>query len=148
MRLNWTTRVCGSHVQLVPYRRLHVSKYHDWMKDPHILEMTASEPLSLQEELDMQLSWKNDPDKLTFIIYALRDGGDETNGEVQSIKNKESIDGAVNGDCEAASPLKTETVPPTTTQVKVSWFEYLLLTCRTQCNYVQMYRHELAATRI
>lgn len=31
-----------------------MAKYHDWMKDPTLLETTASEPLSLDEEYDMQ----------------------------------------------------------------------------------------------
>ena len=40
----------------------------EWMKDPFILEMTASEPLSLEEEIDMQQSWALDPKKATFIV--------------------------------------------------------------------------------
>ncbi len=38
--------------------------------------MTASEPLTLDEEYDMQLSWKEDPKKCTFIVLALEDGDD------------------------------------------------------------------------
>jgi hypothetical protein len=30
------------------------------MKDPYILEMTASEPLSIEEEYAMQATWKED----------------------------------------------------------------------------------------
>jgi hypothetical protein len=28
--------------------------YHEWMKSPELLELTASEPLTLDEELEMQ----------------------------------------------------------------------------------------------
>jgi RimJ/RimL family protein N-acetyltransferase len=38
------------------------------MKDPALLEATASEPLSLEEEIEMQQSWRDDPKKCTFII--------------------------------------------------------------------------------
>ena len=38
------------------------------MKDPYILEMTASEPLSLEEEIEMQQSWAIDSKKVTFIV--------------------------------------------------------------------------------
>jgi len=30
------------------------------MQDPYVLEMTASEPLSIEEEYDMQKSWQSD----------------------------------------------------------------------------------------
>ncbi|XP_020530771.1 N-acetyltransferase 9-like protein isoform X3 [Amborella trichopoda] len=58
----------GEKVVLVPYMRDHVPKYHQWMEDPSLLEATASEPLSLQQEYDMQLSWTQDPNKQTFIV--------------------------------------------------------------------------------
>ena len=45
---------------LVPYRKEHVPKYHEWMKSPFLLEMTASEPLTLDEEYEMQKSWLED----------------------------------------------------------------------------------------
>ncbi len=57
-------------VVLVPYRRHHVLKYHDWMCDPALLEATASEPLTLEEEYAMQQTWRDDPKKVTFIVLA------------------------------------------------------------------------------
>lgn len=36
------------------------------MKNPYILEMTASEPLSIEEEYEMQATWKEDQ-KSNFI---------------------------------------------------------------------------------
>jgi hypothetical protein len=46
----------------------HVPTYHTWMSDPDLLRLTASEPLSLDEELLNQQSWLLDPAKLTFIV--------------------------------------------------------------------------------
>jgi len=40
------------------------------MKSPFLQEMTASEPLTIQEEYDMQQSWHLDDNKCTFIILA------------------------------------------------------------------------------
>ncbi|KAJ3674040.1 hypothetical protein LUZ60_006032 [Juncus effusus] len=58
----------GEKVVLVPYMRDHVHKYHRWMQDPELLSATGSEPLSLDEEYQMHLSWTNDPNKHTFIV--------------------------------------------------------------------------------
>ncbi|XVF31869.1 hypothetical protein REPUB_Repub17cG0031500 [Reevesia pubescens] len=58
----------GQKVIMVPYMEAHVPKYHIWMKDPSLLQTTGSEPLSLQQEYDMQLSWNQDPLKTTFIV--------------------------------------------------------------------------------
>ncbi|KAI5981951.1 GNAT domain-containing protein [Pisolithus albus] len=65
----------GDKVVLVPYREEHVEKYHQWMSDPRLLRLTASEPLTLAEEYEMQKKWRDDPDKLTFIILAVEKEG-------------------------------------------------------------------------
>lgn len=51
----------------------HVEHYHDWMKDPGLLAATGSEPLSLEEEMAMQQSWRDDKHKVTFIVLARAD---------------------------------------------------------------------------
>ncbi|KAB2612223.1 N-acetyltransferase 9-like protein [Pyrus ussuriensis x Pyrus communis] len=58
----------GGRVMLVPYMKEHVPKYHDWMKDPALLQATGSEPLTLDQEYQMQLTWTQDPNKQTFIV--------------------------------------------------------------------------------
>lgn len=58
----------GEKVILVPYMKEHVPRYHVWMQDPAILQATASEPLTLDQEYEMQLSWVQDPLKQTFIV--------------------------------------------------------------------------------
>ncbi|KAL3714626.1 hypothetical protein ACJRO7_006517 [Eucalyptus globulus] len=58
----------GERVVLVPYTAAHVPKYHEWMQDPALLAATGSEPLSLDQEFQMQRSWTLDPLKQTFII--------------------------------------------------------------------------------
>ena len=68
MKTNWCTRLVGNKVILVPYTASHVEKYHQWMKSKELQELTGSEPLSLQEEFEMQKSWREDEDKCTFII--------------------------------------------------------------------------------
>lgn len=61
----------GERVILVPYMEAHVPKYHQWMKDPALLQATGSEPLTLDQEYQMQQSWNQDPNSSLshFIIF-------------------------------------------------------------------------------
>ena len=68
MRSNWTCQIVGSKVVLVPYREAHVEKYHRWMKSEELQELTGSEPLTLEQEKEMQMTWREDKDKCTFIV--------------------------------------------------------------------------------
>ncbi|KAM9831769.1 alpha/beta-tubulin-N-acetyltransferase 9 [Neosynchiropus ocellatus] len=68
MKINENTLLEGHQVLLVPYNAEHVPRYHEWMKSPELQQLTASEPLTLEQEYDMQKSWREDDDKCTFII--------------------------------------------------------------------------------
>mmetsp|Transcript_9295 Transcript_9295/g.56577 ORF Transcript_9295/g.56577 Transcript_9295/m.56577 type:complete len:202 (-) Transcript_9295:1181-1786(-) len=68
MKCNADIQIVGKKVVLVPYKKKHVQKYHEWMQDPSLQEATASEPLSIDEEYSMQKSWAEDEDKCTFIV--------------------------------------------------------------------------------
>jgi Acetyltransferase (GNAT) domain len=70
MLLNYETVIVGEKCVLVPYRPEHVIQYHSWMQDPALLEATASEPLSLEQEYEMQRTWRDDEAKCTFIVLA------------------------------------------------------------------------------
>ncbi|QRV90965.1 GNAT family acetyltransferase [Ceratobasidium sp. AG-Ba] len=109
MRLNENTAIIGQKVVLVPYRVEHVPKYHEWMTDPGLLELTASEPLTLEEEMDMQRKWREDNDKLTFIILARTRSADSPEairelpmvGDVNLfLKDAEAEDGTVKKEAE------------------------------------------------
>ncbi|KAH6918008.1 GNAT domain-containing protein [Coprinopsis sp. MPI-PUGE-AT-0042] len=60
----------SSNVVLVPYAKHHVPRYNEWMQSEELRELTASEPLTLEEEYEMQEKWQEDEDKLTFIILS------------------------------------------------------------------------------
>lgn len=75
---NRNTVIVGSKVTLVPYREEHVEEYHGWMQDETLLQQTASERLTLEEEYENCRSWREDPGKLTFIVKK----GDELVGDV------------------------------------------------------------------
>lgn len=68
MKINENHAFSTAKVLLVPYSAHHVPTYHAWMQDPDLQAATASEPLKLDEEYDMQRSWREDRDKLTFIV--------------------------------------------------------------------------------
>merc|ERR1711959_556424 len=68
MRANANLVIECDKIILVPYLEAHVLKYHAWMQRPDLLELTASEPLTLKEEYAMQKSWREDDDKCTFIV--------------------------------------------------------------------------------
>ncbi|KAM1175773.1 hypothetical protein ACFX19_028726 [Malus domestica] len=57
----------GRRVILVLYKNEHVPKYHEWMKDPALLQATSSEPLTLDQECQMQLTWTQDPNNTLFL---------------------------------------------------------------------------------
>ena len=48
----------------------HLPNYHEWMQDPFLLDATASEPLTMEQEIEMQKEWRDDEKKCTFIILA------------------------------------------------------------------------------
>ncbi|MEE6523519.1 hypothetical protein FKM82_022460 [Ascaphus truei] len=58
MRVNENTVLRGQQVQLVPYEPHHVPRYHEWMKSEELQRLTASEPLTLEQEYGMQGSWE------------------------------------------------------------------------------------------
>ena len=64
----------GKKLIMVPYMEAHVPKYHEWMLDPALLQATASEPLTLDQEFQMQLTWTQDPNSslslsVIFLIF-------------------------------------------------------------------------------
>jgi RimJ/RimL family protein N-acetyltransferase len=97
MRANAATVVTAPvapTLALVPYTRALVPTYHAWMEDAALRAATASERLSLDEELAMCDAWAGDDDKLTFIIVVAEEEGEARRAG-------------------AASTTATATAPPT-----------------------------------
>lgn len=102
MKINSNTKIIGKNIVLVPYRPEHVPKYHEWMKSEELQHLTASEPLTLEEEYSMQQSWLHDENKCTFIIIekqALERSGNEiesmigdTNLFLQELEDSQSAE--------------------------------------------------------
>ncbi|XP_067913922.1 N-acetyltransferase 9 isoform X4 [Heterodontus francisci] len=66
MRLNEEVFLEGRLAALVPYSAKHVLRYHQWMKSEELQKLTASEPLTLEQEYQMQRSWREDADKPSY----------------------------------------------------------------------------------
>ncbi|KAH7731225.1 GNAT domain containing protein [Aphelenchoides avenae] len=95
MRLNESTVIIGKRCALVPYHPKHVPKYHGWMQDPLLRHQTGSEELTLEEEFDMQAAWRNDEDKLTFIIVSPNYEKDEVAamvGDINAFFSEEGVE--------------------------------------------------------
>merc|ERR1719376_1990067 len=78
--------IVGTKVILVPYCKHHVAKYHEWMKSEELQHLTGSEPLTLEQEYEMQATWRDSDDKCTFIVLdknAFEE--EETNDEVKAM---------------------------------------------------------------
>ncbi|KAJ7427497.1 N-acetyltransferase 9 [Willisornis vidua] len=76
MKINQDTVLQGQKVTLVPYTAAHVPRYHEWMQSEELQRLTASEPLSLEQEYEMQHSWREDTDS-EHLKCSLREGGSE-----------------------------------------------------------------------
>ncbi|XP_041830842.1 N-acetyltransferase 9 [Melanotaenia boesemani] len=83
MKINDNTLLEGHKVVLVPYNAEHVPRYHEWMKSAELQQLTASEPLTLEQEYDMQTRWREDNDKCTFIILDKQQWADPSVEEEQ-----------------------------------------------------------------
>ncbi|CAF3629821.1 unnamed protein product [Rotaria socialis] len=84
MHINSNTILFGRTILLVPYGKHHVKKYHTWMENEETRELTASLPLTIDEEYEMQQTWLNDKDKCTFIVLS-KEIFDQTHDEIESM---------------------------------------------------------------
>uniref|UniRef100_A0A8B9SW44 N-acetyltransferase 9 (putative) n=1 Tax=Anas platyrhynchos TaxID=8839 RepID=A0A8B9SW44_ANAPL len=102
MRINQDTVLQGSRVTLVPYTPAHVPRYHAWMQSEELQRLTASEPLSLEQEYEMQRSWRDDADKCTFIVLDTERWSGQARGE------EDCMVGDVEGSKRCTRPQKLE----------------------------------------
>ncbi|KAK6354274.1 hypothetical protein TWF730_008687 [Orbilia blumenaviensis] len=95
MRLNESIAIITNKLVFVPYEASHVPTYSEWMSSESLREATASERLSLPEEYAMQKSWREDADKLTFILSVPSDGIQalESSVDNESRKNYVVVEG-------------------------------------------------------
>jgi len=85
MKINENAILFGNKLIFVPYKKHHVEKYHQWMQNEELLEKTASEPLSLEKEYEMQKSWWIDDDKCTFILLSKLIFDSSPDNEIESM---------------------------------------------------------------
>lgn len=84
-------------MELIPYEDVHVLMYHQWLQDAHIQEMTATEPVSLEDEYRLQREWAGATGRFIKIIRARETGrlvgdinvffsrADDSNGDAAEI---------------------------------------------------------------
>ncbi|XP_014789165.1 N-acetyltransferase 9-like protein [Octopus bimaculoides] len=88
MLINCNTKIISDRIILVPYEAAHVPKYNCWMQSDELLSLTASERLTLEEEYENQISWRQDEKKCTFIILdheMYKNSGDEIESMIGDI---------------------------------------------------------------
>lgn len=64
---------CGNGLLLVPYEKCFVEQYNAWMRDDELQRLTASEPLSMEDEYALCERLKSDPSHLTLIMVLADD---------------------------------------------------------------------------
>ncbi|KAL5534863.1 hypothetical protein ACEPAG_1328 [Sanghuangporus baumii] len=92
MKVNQNLAIVGEKVLLVPYRKEHVKKYHEWMLDEELQLLTDSFPLTLEEEYEMQQQWEEDADKLTFIILSRGEPKAEESNDLAKVVSESIYD--------------------------------------------------------
>lgn len=44
----------GQSVDLIPYTKEYVPLFHEWLQDPEMQQLVATEPISLEADYDFQ----------------------------------------------------------------------------------------------